>query len=615
MNSGNNEDRLGHNSGAQPHSTPIPKHSDIQKRGSVYYYRKRIPTDLVRAGCYGKKEEIKKSLNTSDLTTAKRLALTVAIEVDEDFESKRKELNRTTPPTANDRNPPAKRKLVDLSEIERRDFIIRAFITSEKEQTTYRVFESDPEIREQMLDTVREDLAVTQGSSSYAPVDWRAEAIQALKAEGISVETADEALLAEFTDKLQRVRRESAWRTEQALNGNRFRTHDTFFRDFDADSSIQPPANAVPPPANVGMTIGGLCREYLTHNEAKNEKGKLRRNTLSKMQIRCRLLTDFFGTARSLNSITDDDAIRMVDFLATIPANAAKRYKGASLIDAAKQEAKSKSKELIHPRTIEDYLTGLVAVLNYAKEKRWLKENPFGGRLISERLPKHFKKKRQPLSPDEMIRVFSSPEFIAHKEQGEDEARFWLPLLCLFHGARADEVAGLRVPDVRNIEDIICLDFHETEERRLKNDHSVRIVPVHKQLIAFKFLDFVKRRREEDADGYLFTKLNQNKNGKRADSVCKWWQRFVTRLLGPAPSDATTGARGIHSLRHSWATAARSAGIDESIRKQLGGWSQDDAAGEYGQSSDALPLLKREIDKIEFPKVDFSILCTQKNEQ
>jgi hypothetical protein len=53
--------------------------------------------------------------------------------------------------------------------------------------------------------------------------------------------------------------------------------------------------------------------------------------------------------------------------------------------------------------------------------------------------------------------------------------------------------------------------------------------------------------------------------------------------------------------------AARAAGLDESIRKRLGGWAQTDSAGDYGWSNE-LPLLKKEIDKIEFLSVDFSTI-------
>jgi integrase len=165
----------------------------------------------------------------------------------------------------------------------------------------------------------------------------------------------------------------------------------------------------------------------------------------------------------------------------------------------------------------------------------------------------------------------------------------------------------MRVSDVMETDGIPFLNLCETEEHRLKNQNSERRVPLHHALVDLGFLEFVARRREQEPDGNLFPGLSRNRNGSMADGVCKWWARHVEKTLGPAPADGPTGARGIHSLRHSWVAAARSAGLDDSTRKRLGGWSQTDAADGYGWDG-ALPMLKTAIDKIEFPKVDLSAL-------
>ena len=85
----------------------------------------------------------------------------------------------------------------------------------------------------------------------------------------------------------------------------------------------------------------------------------------------------------------------------------------------------------------------------------------------------------------------------------------------------------------------------------------------------------------------------------------------MTNILGASPDDGPTGARGIHSLRHSWVAAARVAEIADSTWKRLGGWPLPDASDSYGLA-DALPMLKTAIDKIEFLQVDFSALFLPK---
>ena len=608
MKSGKNGTKLGHNDGTPSRPDSIPTHPHILKRDGRYYYRRRIPSDLVRLECYGKAKDIKRSLKTNDLATAKRLAMTVAVEVDEEFEAKRRDVKQgTSPQSASNGDTPTKRKLASMSEIERQDFIIRAFITNEKGEAKRRSLDSDSDSRNVKLDTAREDLTALEGSPLYQEIDWLKRTREALEAAGVSAEGANDALLGELADRLKRAMVESAWRTERALSGMSFEARDPSFKMLHADS-------ATPSPATDGKTVGDLCGDYLAHNQNKVEKGHLARSTIPKIEMRCRILTDFFGKGKLLASITKEDAISLVDFLPTIPQNAAKRFKGVSVVVAAERESKAQIKRLIHPKTVEDYHTGLSAMLSYAKHKEWLRENPLKGQLIRERLEKPKKQNRQTLTSDEMARVFSSPEFLAqrHGERGTLEARFWVPLLCLFHGTRANEVAGMRVADVMEDNGIPFLDLRETDEHRLKTETSVRKVPLHKQLISLGFLEFVARRRERDTDGYLFSGLTRNRNGSMADGVCKWWQRFVTGILGSITAGGPTGPRGIHSLRHSWKKAARAAGLAESISKHIGGWSQTDTAGCYGWD-DALLMLKEAIDKIEFTNVDFSTISQSKD--
>ena len=66
--------KVGHKGGTQPPLSPVPKTSLTFRRGNVFYFRRRIPTDLVRAKAYGDLGEIKESLRTSDEREAERLA-------------------------------------------------------------------------------------------------------------------------------------------------------------------------------------------------------------------------------------------------------------------------------------------------------------------------------------------------------------------------------------------------------------------------------------------------------------------------------------------------------------------------------------------------------------
>lgn len=585
---------MGHNSGTHKPSDPVPKHQNIVRRGTRWYYRRRIPVDLVEAGVYGKKKDIKRSLGTPDLATANSLAITVALEVDEDFECKRRELAAKAG-IATDSKPAPLRRLEHLTELERKNFILRAFIELEKRASETRREETDSEDSEELLGIIRGDLGDYQRTDTESMGSWRRRLMTELTRANLSVVGASDELLDELAEKLRRAFLEATWRTEQTLSGNLHMTQDPLFKDT-SDTTLLRQLHTP------SKGVGDLCADYRVHTERRVREGKLAPTSLSKMRVQCRIMTEFLGEGKALEAITNEDAAALVDFLPTIPVNAAKRYPGLPLKEAVKREEKAKEKKLVSAKTVEHYHTGLSAMLTHAMERGWLKSNPLKSRLIRELLPPIVDQDREQLTPEEMTTVFSCHDFLRQRTgaKGTLAVRFWLPLLCLFHGARANEIAGLRVADVSRDQGVDFLHVRESADRGLKTKCSERKIPLHKELIKIGFLDFVTRRRKEDPEGLLFAGLRPNKNGSLADGIGKWWGRLVERKLGESNSDGPKGGRGIHSFRHSWVLAARSSGMDESIRRRLGGWISSDVADEYGWDQ-SLELLKEAIDKVEFP--------------
>jgi integrase len=54
----------------------------------------------------------------------------------------------------------------------------------------------------------------------------------------------------------------------------------------------------------------------------------------------------------------------------------------------------------------------------------------------------------------------------------------------LFGGARLEEVAQLAIDDIKQVDDVWCIDINAVgENKKLKNDHSERKVPIHPWLI------------------------------------------------------------------------------------------------------------------------------------
>ena len=128
--------------------------------------------------------------------------------------------------------------------------------------------------------------------------------------------------------------------------------------------------------------------------------------------------------------------------------------------------------------------------------------------------------------------------------------------------------------------------------------------PAERDIVILRFVE----ERRAASDVFLFPALEENRRGSKADSIGKWFGRLRRKLLADVPE--VQGAKGLHSLRHSFTRATRDQKIEQGILWALGGWSDGKArnsAGEYG-SGYSLATLKEAIDKIEYPGADFSAL-------
>jgi integrase len=77
--------------------------------------------------------------------------------------------------------------------------------------------------------------------------------------------------------------------------------------------------------------------------------------------------------------------------------------------------------------------------------------------------------------------------------KNENGARRFLPFIAMYSGCRIEEIAGLRVADVKQEEDVWYFDVVPHAERRLKSRSSRRQVPVHPELVRAGLLEYVRK--------------------------------------------------------------------------------------------------------------------------
>lgn len=121
---------------------------------------------------------------------------------------------------------------------------------------------------------------------------------------------------------------------------------------------------------------------------------------------------------------------------------------------------------------------------------------------------------------------------------------YWAPILCAYSGARREEIAGLATEDIGDEAGIPFLSLHFSEFRRLKNNVSIRKVPIHSRLIDLGFLDYVEKMRAQGSKD-LFPCLREGTNGKHGRKLGRKMRDVIDIALGDEGAEYT-----FHSIRH-----------------------------------------------------------------
>lgn len=316
-------------------------------------------------------------------------------------------------------------------------------------------------------------------------------------------------------------------------------------------------------------------------------------STARKYDLLFRAMREHWGPDMPVRAIDRKRVNELIAFIKNLPPNATKRFKGMTL-GAASAAAKATGGKTISANTANSYVQNLFAVLRWAEDQEWITKAPIRGL----HLPRRKNVKRRGFKPDELQALFVA--LVAFKETAP--SRFWVPALALYSGARAGELCQLDAADVEIDGDRAFLDFSvfdpdtgiRYEDKRLKTEASARVVPVHRDLIAAGFLEFVKQRK----GGRLFPELTLGTKGNYTHTLSKWFGRFKKKVGLTQPSLV------LHSFRHGFRDACRTAQIPEETAQALGGWTTMKVSSGYG----ARDLLAGAMEDIVYGKFRLSAI-------
>lgn len=590
----------------------------LERRGATYYARIDIPVDLV--SLY-RTTTRKKSLRTKDEATAKsrlwpvieawraefedvraRRELTADDKADATWQHytgtlERYEQARQTMPTAADIEAATERAIerVQREEIDVRDPL--AMLNASLDVSVLkRRREFDAYSRRAKLNAMRKHLAEGETALINHEVDDYIERNKLI----IDPTSPDRGDIAR---QMMRAEIEGLERTLERDQGD--------YSGTPKDPIVKPATGTSREQAKPGEGIMELFEQYA----AENPKG-IAVDTIAQARRDVGSFVDYVGSTCPVHRI-DKKAVReWKALLMKLPVKATESsaFAGMKLAQIVRHNEKV-GKPVITVRTVNRYLAGFSAFCSWLVNHGYLNHNPADGMFLKK--PKD--KTTVPFTVEQMNTLFKSPLFTGCQSADEwrnvakpgnvmiRDHRYWVPLIMLYSGARPAEIAQLATTDVRQEHGHWIMHITtegEGDRKSVKTEGSMRVVPVHDELIR---LGFIKYRDGMESAGHarLFPEAKRNSRGQMIAEFSREFGRYLTRL-----GMKTGRGLSLYSFRHGAADALRRAGhLDEQFGFILG-HTAGSMTGRYGIMPQG--MLQQRVDlvnSITYPALDLAHLC------
>ena len=201
---------------------------------------------------------------------------------------------------------------------------------------------------------------------------------------------------------------------------------------------------------------------------------------------------------------------------------------------------------------------------------------------------------RNPFDRDELKKIFNIKTY-PDSHLRKNQAKFWVPIIALYHGCRLNEICQMDVMDVVREKNIPCFSINSNnKDKSLKNSGSHRVIPIHPKVLDMGFLQYVEYQRKNKQEK-LFSELTQTKRNGYSKIVQSWFARYLDSL-------GITGTDKVfHSFRHTFETMAVEKKIPAEYQNAICGWT-DQGIGQrlYAHKKDMNVMLE-ELSKINYP--------------
>lgn len=587
--------------------TDVGRHTYLARRQGTanWQFRARVPLDLVAH--FGRRE-VTKSLRTADLAEAKRRVRDEADAFDRQCRAIRDRAASDGGDTV------GSIALTSISEASIQQMALAWFetVAADGERRHEMAVPLD---REEALITLEQDEGALNDPSDLGLDASYQTAIRLLRANDVrlvrrrlnpiraagapipfvvSREDAASAQFRQLLALLRRARLEDIQRSRARLLGD--------YQNAAFDPVFKPRAEPG------GKTLAQVIAAF----RAEPQRATIITKSQQTYDVVFRLAGELFGADRPIREIGREDCKAFRATVQALPPNAAKRFPGRTLVEVAGLNLPASDR--LHPTTVNHYVHGLSALLNYAHNEGWVTQNPGKGLAIKGVKKRH---RRDPFTSAELTKIFRAPLYTGCLDDQNGYAkpgpnrprrgRFWIPLVGLYTGMRQGEIAQLRTEDVRLFQGVSCIfiaadgdDVDEADRKRVKTEAGERYVPVHPMLEQIGFAQHVEQMRKAGAER-LFPDIMRGADGYFSP-FSKWFSRFL------ADAGVKRDRNAFHSFRHTFRDAMREASVPPDVVTALGGWVRGGMEEHYGSGRITAPVLQEHMQRIRYDRLDLAHL-------
>lgn len=454
----------------------MPNQIHLLKRNSTYYYRRRIPFDLLDH--YSPKTVIVFSLKTKDPKEAERLARVESVKLDQEFEKVR--FNLTASPV----DSISQEDIKKLS-----DAWIAHVLEEDEEARIEGLSESEYQNLTESFDIVEIGSKAAFARGDYHIVDF--EMIDFCESMGFKI-VKDSNAYNQLAYAFLRATIEANEKLKLRHQGEIVETPKAPRISPSALPSVNP------------MDSLEKLRDYWLSQSNKSRTAEAEANTM------IRKFRKYVGDLKP-SEIRKAHVVELKDKMLEAGSSPATINKGRGI---------------------------LAAIFSCAEKNVKIESNPFLGmeKLKVPRKEVDSPYTIQELNTIFNSPVFKEGY---RPKQGKGEAAFWMPLLGLYTGCRLNEVAQIFLEDIGEEDDIpyIIIRPDDATGRTIKDNK--RRIPIHLDLVRIGFLEYIEQMRKENQT-QLFPMLKITRTGgKLADKWRGWWSSYVRTELGikrvPAP--------------------------------------------------------------------------------